>query len=727
MAGNPLYVRNLLFKCDISLVAQNMHISMVMTGYRYIFLIAFVLLIAAVSTHAEVTGTWEVYPSVGEVTDIAVHGDYVWCATWGGVVRWNRLDGTHRIYSDIPNYMYGMETAIAVDSRGRAWFGTLNSLVCIDGDEVSIFTKSEGYLVQQVFNIAVDQNDNIWIIPADQQNGALIMFDGSTFHSIDMPGDYLYYNLLHPDSSGRIWVNTVTSPAYFYNGSWTIFEGSDIDAIAENANGTLCFFMDCILYTFNDSTFVPVDNEYPSANHMAFDSVGNLWLASSRGLNRYDGSSITEYPQPDIYKTTPSAIAIDEDDNVWLGSYKYGCCGLIRFDGVEYTRFEPNSPASIYVDQSTLDTSGVLWCATWNGLCSFDGETWRWNHLQEYHPASAIVRGRNNDLWAGMDSGVYHYDGEQWREMPGPDAVGFSYFGRALAVDSDNAAWAFMGRTGLWRIDGSTCEHVLPTDSLFTAHMPAIAIDHDDVKWIGTDNGVYRYDGDTIKLFQPSEDEEGNRITSIAVDDENRIWCGGASVFIIEDGKIELRNPSRKRDDVHFCPGVVISIGPDGRIWAVMRGACAGGERITGGFAVYEGGEWSIVPVPEGIDPGNNIFAASDGTIWISNEPGVIHFTPDSGPLAVDRRPELESISLSNAPNPFNPATTITFTLPRSGRVSVRIYSITGQVVATLADEWRDTGIHTLTWDASGCAAGLYYCHVISGDCDGAVKMTLVK
>jgi N-acetylneuraminic acid mutarotase len=62
----------------------------------------------------------------------------------------------------------------------------------------------------------------------------------------------------------------------------------------------------------------------------------------------------------------------------------------------------------------------------------------------------------------------------------------------------------------------------------------------------------------------------------------------------------------------------------------------------------------------------------------------------------------LENFSLcSNYPNPFNPSTTIKYTLPQPGRVTVSIYNLFGQHVQTLVDEEQNAGVHTRTWNAT--------------------------
>jgi hypothetical protein len=80
-----------------------------------------------------------------------------------------------------------------------------------------------------------------------------------------------------------------------------------------------------------------------------------------------------------------------------------------------------------------------------------------------------------------------------------------------------------------------------------------------------------------------------------------------------------------------------------------------------------------------------------------------------------------------NVPNPFNPSTTIGFTLPKTGMVAVEVYNVSGQKVETLANARMNSGAHTVVWNAAKQAAGVYFCTVRSGNYSRTVKMTLMK
>lgn len=80
-----------------------------------------------------------------------------------------------------------------------------------------------------------------------------------------------------------------------------------------------------------------------------------------------------------------------------------------------------------------------------------------------------------------------------------------------------------------------------------------------------------------------------------------------------------------------------------------------------------------------------------------------------------------------NAPNPFNPTTSINFSIANAGNVTIDVYNIAGQKVDTIANEFMDSGSHSVVWDASGFSAGVYFYTVKSGDISKTMKMTLLK
>ena len=78
-------------------------------------------------------------------------------------------------------------------------------------------------------------------------------------------------------------------------------------------------------------------------------------------------------------------------------------------------------------------------------------------------------------------------------------------------------------------------------------------------------------------------------------------------------------------------------------------------------------------------------------------------------------------------PNPFNPLTTISFSIPQSGMVSLKVYDITGRVTTTLKDEYMNVGYYDISWDASNYPSGIYFVKMVSGGYVEMEKVVLVK
>ena len=80
-----------------------------------------------------------------------------------------------------------------------------------------------------------------------------------------------------------------------------------------------------------------------------------------------------------------------------------------------------------------------------------------------------------------------------------------------------------------------------------------------------------------------------------------------------------------------------------------------------------------------------------------------------------------------NYPNPFNPTTNISFVLPASGAVSVKVYDVKGRRIQTLTDRIMQAGEHTLTFDASSLPSGVYLYKIETQNGSQTKKMTLIK
>ena len=94
--------------------------------------------------------------------------------------------------------------------------------------------------------------------------------------------------------------------------------------------------------------------------------------------------------------------------------------------------------------------------------------------------------------------------------------------------------------------------------------------------------------------------------------------------------------------------------------------------------------------------------------------------------------PPLPVTLYQNQPNPFNPATVISFYLPEAREIVLDIYSVTGQRVARLAHGNREKGLHEVRWDGVNsrgvkCSSGTYFYRLTSGKYSTSRKMVIMR
>ena len=80
-----------------------------------------------------------------------------------------------------------------------------------------------------------------------------------------------------------------------------------------------------------------------------------------------------------------------------------------------------------------------------------------------------------------------------------------------------------------------------------------------------------------------------------------------------------------------------------------------------------------------------------------------------------------------NYPNPFNPSTTIAYALPRTSDVTLTLYTITGQKVLVLTDGYQPSGHHTVHFDGSRLATGVYLYRLEAEGLGETKRMVLLR
>jgi hypothetical protein len=118
------------------------------------------------------------------------------------------------------------------------------------------------------------------------------------------------------------------------------------------------------------------------------------------------------------------------------------------------------------------------------------------------------------------------------------------------------------------------------------------------------------------------------------------------------------------------------------------------------------------------------VFHNEDGSIATTSP----EFSNTTVSLAngVDGLPESFELA-QNYPNPFNPSTQISYSLPTAGNVTITVFNVLGQKVATLVDGQKDAGVHVVEFDGSAQASGMYFYRIDTESFSETKKMVMLK
>ena len=165
-------------------------------------------------------------------------------------------------------------------------------------------------------------------------------------------------------------------------------------------------------------------------------------------------------------------------------------------------------------------------------------------------------------------------------------------------------------------------------------------------------------------------------------------------------------------------------LAPDGTGVSYFSIAGEYGGKKSGDLIIDNGSAYDGLLVPAVYEDWEDVWKEGPGMYWIGMDSmkGII-----TSQVNVASTTPSEFSVTQNVPNPFNPTTTIGFALPAASQVTIEVFNVAGQKVNTIANEFMSPGSHTVTWDASGFSAGVYFYTVKSGDFSKTMKMTLLK
>ena len=186
----------------------------------------------------------------------------------------------------------------------------------------------------------------------------------------------------------------------------------------------------------------------------------------------------------------------------------------------------------------------------------------------------------------------------------------------ALAVDTNDVTWIGTSK-GVTRWQSAQSTHFTTWDALPASEIRDIAVDARNVKWFATRSGVASFDDREWRTLDTALGLVSNDVTSIAVDFENVKWFGTKGGLSRFDGStwtsFTLQSGDLPSDSVNQ-----VAVGHDGNVWVAT----------DGGVAHYDGADWQIHSRRDGLasDHVTSIAVDRHGLVWCGTAEGLSVF-----------------------------------------------------------------------------------------------------
>lgn len=120
---------------------------------------------------------------------------------------------------------------------------------------------------------------------------------------------------------------------------------------------------------------------------------------------------------------------------------------------------------------------------------------------------------------------------------------------------------------------------------------------------------------------------------------------------------------------------------------------------------------------------------AYGSAVYILADSEIHMAVPTLTSVAVQKQPSAPfTFTLNqNFPNPFNPSTTIQYSIPHASKVTLKVYDVLGRVVSALVDEQKNAGAYSVEFDGKALSSGVYYYRLTSNNNSDVKRMLLLK
>ena len=521
---------------------------------------------------------------------ILVEDRYIWAGIDGGLVRWDRTSNTYQRYTTAEGLPGMTVQSIIRDRNGKLWVRAAGKLAWFDGSRwrrdgspvvdadsscglqkervKAVLKDSCGLQDEIIGTVFKDSKGNCWFRTS---SSGLVRWDGENCEVFDTT-DGLSSNYIRDvkeDKDGHIWVATLPYWKRIGYGKYKMegesglceYDGErwvrhDVPGnpliwqIAFDSTGDLWLATKKGVYHWDGRRWDILKTEdpltCPEINDILVDPDGVVWLATGAspliidcgdvyggGLVRYDGRSFTLYDTSDgLPEKNIVSIARDFNGNLWIVTL---CKGISKFDGERFENF--TKVAGVRPELKVIvDHLGRIWAVADRGVVVYDGKEWAYHPIPEleekYGGVLDIVEDKSGRIWAGTDWGAFYFDGVRWNKLKGLPFGSEDAYVHPLSVDMDGNLW--MGvRGGLILIsyDGSKFVTYTEADGLPSAAINVIDASAFSQKGgcllVGTwGKGLAILDKHGWHTISQEDGLVGDLVLSIAIGRNSDVWVG---------------------------------------------------------------------------------------------------------------------------------------------------------------------------------------------------------
>ncbi len=381
-----------------------------------------------------------------------------------------------------------------------------------------------------------------------------------------------------------------------------------------------------------------------------------------------------------------------------------------------------------------LDGALVFWSES-SGITAI-------HDLTPYHVTTIneIVPAPDGSLWLAANNGVLRYERGVWTRFSTDSGLPDSTV-TTVAIAPNGDIWAGT-RKGAGRYDGEGWEvYTSAQNQLFSDTVYKIVIDGAGTVWFGSNGAVTAYDGDNWKDYTVVDGLSGRYVFDMLFDKNNDLWIATLYFYTQHGGGLydeyiqkfdgeeiitlysaTVDNPKNYKFSGYTSDNDIIGFDEFGRILQIHK---TDTNQYDTSFLYV--GRNIIDEVVDIHDIAWLLCHDQQDNFSIGKFHEGVFTEIDFDQTSVQSSGSPVEYSLSSHPNPFNPATTVSFTLAEACGARLTVFDIAGRKVADLVDAHLPAGRHEALFDGAGLASGVYFARLSAGGRVSTGKMLLIK